>query len=202
MVYDYLKKTHAEKPVGISHNCALFTAHNILGMLPAKLADLWYMEYLPTYFTRSDYIGLSYYARIAYDPFPISYLYTPEKIKKYNKKHDDIWEYHPEGLKSCLYRYSKFKKPIIIAENGICTTDDTLRINSIKDYMKIIHEAMHDGIDILAYYHWSTWDNFEWTLGPTYRFGLYECDLETMSRSKKPSADIYAKLAFQKEIEV
>jgi beta-glucosidase len=202
LIYDYLKLKYPEKLVGISHNCAIFHGHNLFGTVPAKLADLWYMEYLPKYFSKSDFIGISYYARVAYDPFPISYLYTPEKIKKANKNHDDIWEYYPDGLKSCIYRYALSKKPIIITENGICTSDDRKRVDAIKDYMKIIHAALSDNIDIRGYYHWSTWDNFEWTLGPTYRFGLYECDLETMERRKKPSADLYATLAFNKEIKI
>jgi beta-glucosidase len=202
LIYDYLKIKYPEKMVGISHNCAIFHGHNMFGTVPAKLADLWYMEYLPKYFSKSDYIGMSYYARISYDPFPISFLYTPEKIKKANKHHDDIWEYYPDGLKSCIHRYALLKKPIIITENGICTSDDTKRVRAIKDYTKIIHDAISENVDIRAYYHWSTWDNFEWTLGPTYRFGLYECDLKTMERRKKPSADLYATLAYQKKIKI
>jgi beta-glucosidase len=202
MIYDYLKDKWPDKMVGISHNSAIFSAHNILGYLPAKLADLWYMEFIPAFFSKSDYVGMSYYARIPYDPFPISHLYTPEKIKRAGKLHDDIWEYYPEGLRTCLYRYARHKKPIIITENGICTSDDTKRVRAIKDYTKIIHEALHDNVDIRGYYHWSSWDNFEWTLGPTFRFGLYECDLETMERRKKPSADLFSHLAYGKEISV
>jgi beta-glucosidase len=200
MIYAYLKQKHPEKLVGISHNSAIFAAHNLLGYLPAKLADLWYMEFIPRFFLNSDYIGMSYYARIPYDPLPISQLYTPEKMKRTGKDHDDIWEYYPEGLRINIHRYAKYKKPIIITENGICTGDDSKRVKAIKDYSKIIYECLQEGIDIKAYYHWSSWDNFEWTLGPTFKFGLYGCDPHTMERSKKPSADVFSELAHQRVI--
>ena len=94
------------------------------------------------------------------------------------------------------------RKPIIITENGMSTSDDNKRIKSIYDYLQIIHNGMEKGIDVRGYYHWSTWDNFEWNLGPTYRFGLYACDLETKERTKRPSADIYSAFAFSKKIAI
>jgi len=33
---------------------------------------------------------------------PITYIDTPEKMKKLNKPHDDMWEYYPAGLKECI----------------------------------------------------------------------------------------------------
>lgn len=203
MIYDYLKFKYPETMVGISHNCALFSAQNTMGIMPSKLADLWYMEYIPLQFTKADFFGMSYYTRVSFDPFAMSYLYTPEKIKRYKKQHDDIWEYYPAGLEDCIKRYWKeFKKPVIITENGVCSSDDTLRIRAIRDYMKIIHNLLHAQVDIRGYYHWTAWDNFEWILGPTFRFGLYECNLETMERSKRKSADIYTKLAYEKTIDL
>jgi beta-glucosidase len=144
---------------------------------------------------------MSYYARIGHDPFPVTNLLTPEKIRRSGKAHDDMWEYYPQGLKECMRRYwNQYKKPIIITENGICTSDDTKRVAAIHDYIKIVHEAIQEGIDVRGYYHWSAWDNFEWSLGPTYKFGLYECDIKTKERIKKPSADVFSQLAFTKQL--
>jgi beta-glucosidase len=106
-------------------------------------------------------------------------------------------------LRLSIERYwKKFKKPIIITENGISTSDDSQRVKAIGDYMQIIHQALSNKIDIRGYYHWSTWDNFEWSLGRTYRFGLYHVDLETMERTRKPSGEIFSKLAYTGEIEI
>lgn len=93
-----------------------------------------------------------------------------------------------------------YKKPVIITENGICTNDDRKRVEAIRDYLKIVHELIQDGIDIRGYFYWSTWDNFEWALGPTYRFGLYGCDLETKERIKRHSAVVYSNITRKREL--
>jgi len=203
LVYDIIKAKRPHQPVGISHNTVVFDSENILGWFPANLSDWWFMEYVPRHFEKVDFFGMSYYARLTHDPNPITYLETPDKIKKLGVTHDDMWEYHPEGLRTCINRYwNKYQKPIIITENGVCDENDTLRQKAIVDYAKIIHQALKDGIDIRGYYWWSAWDNFEWHLGPTKRFGLYECDLNTMERRKRKSADVYSKLANYNMLEV
>lgn len=203
LVYDIIKAKRPHQPVGISHNTVIFDSENILGWFPANLSDWWFMEYVPRHFEKVDFFGMSYYARLTHDPYPITYLETPDKIKKLGVTHDDMWEYHPEGLRTCINRYwNKYQKPIIITENGVCDENDTLRQKAIVDYAKIIHQALKDGIDIRGYYWWSAWDNFEWHLGPTKRFGLYECDLNTMERRKRKSADVYSKLANYNMLEV
>jgi len=189
------------KPVGISHNACILEGDNLLGHLPAKITDWWYMDFIPGWFEQCDFFGLSYYSRIGYDPLPVTFLNTPEKLIKNGKPHDDMWEYYPQGLGICIDRYwKKFHKPIIITENGMSTDDDHQRIQSLYDYMTIIHNRIEKGVDIRGYYHWSTWDNFEWNLGPSCRFGLYGCDPHTKDRIKRPSADVYSFLAYSKKL--
>jgi beta-glucosidase len=201
-LYRYIKEKYPVTKVGISHNCAVFKAYNFTGRLPAAFFDWCFMDYAPSLFKDLDFFGMSYYARIDFDPSPITYINSPEKIKALGKQHDEMWEYYPQGLGESIRRYwNKYNLPIVITENGICTSDDTKRVRAIRDYMMEISKCLAEGIDVLGYYHWSTWDNFEWSLGPSYRFGLYECDLNTMERKKKVSADVYSKLAFEKEID-
>lgn len=203
LMYDLIKKKDPGKPVGISHNCTSFEADNVLGYVPAKLLDWCYMTYPEDLFTKTDFFGMSYYARIGLDPLPVTYLTSPERFEKDGKAHDDMWEYYPAGLEKNIMRFwKKYKKPIYITENGICTSDDTQRVSAIADYMKALSRAMSKGADVRGYYHWTAWDNFEWSLGPTFRFGLYSVDPVTMERIKKPSADVYANLAFTKEIDL
>jgi beta-glucosidase len=200
-MYRHIKRTHPNHSVGISHNAVVFDAENLLGKAPAALSDWWFMEHVPSYFTLSDFFGMSYYARVTHDPLPVTFVDTPEKIKRYGLPHDDMWEYHPQGLRACLDRYwQKYKKPIIITENGVCDESDQLRQDAILDYATIVHQAIEDGIDVRGYYWWSTWDNFEWHLGPTRRFGLYACDLETKDRTPRDSARLYAALAHSRII--
>jgi beta-glucosidase len=200
-VYDLIKEKYPHHPVGISNNTAVFAAENMLGWFPAKLSDLWFMEFVPRQFNKVDFFGMSYYARVSHDPFPINYVQTPEKFERLGKDHDDLWEYYPQGIQECLLRYwNQYKKPMIITENGFCTNDDTKRVKAIGDYLKIIHATMEQGVDIRGYYYWCTWDNFEWRLGPTYRFGLYDCNLETKERTKRSSADFFSQVAHSNEL--
>lgn len=201
-VYAYIKAKHPHQPVGISHNAIVFTSENMLGWFPERLSDWWFMEWIPRHFENVDFFGMSYYARVSHDPMPITYMNSPDKLKRLGKLHDDMWEYHPEGLRTCIDRYwNKYKKPIIITESGVCDSTDVLRQQAIVDYAKILHQALQDGVDIQGYFWWSTWDNFEWNLGPSMRFGLYECDLKTKDRIKRPSAEVFRKLSHHKMIE-
>ena len=114
-----------------------------------------------------------------------------------NYTHDKMWQYYPKGLSIiCKQLFSKFKKKIMITENGVCTDDDEFRIQAIQDYLHEIKKMNEEQNMIEAYIHWSTFDNFEWNLGPTYRFGLVNIDRSTMQRSWKKSG-----LYFQKLIE-
>jgi beta-glucosidase len=199
--YTILKDLYPEKPVGISHNCAVFTADNWLGKIPALISDHWFMEFVPKHFTMVDFFGMSYYARINHDPLPVTAVNARDKLVKSGKEHDDIWEYYPEGLRESVLRYwNQYKKPVIITENGVCTHDDTKRVSGIIDYLTIVHELIEDGVAIKGYYYWSPWDNFEWALGPTYRFGLCHCDPETKNRTKRPSAFLFSKVAHTRQL--
>ena len=203
LIYDILKKKTHGIPVGISHNCTSFGAENLLGYLPARITDWLYMSYAGDLFKKTDFFGMSYYARIGFDPLPATYLTDPQRIKKHGKKHDDMWEYYPQGLEENIMRFwEKYKKPVYITENGICTQDDRKRVLAISDYMKSLYAAISKGADIRGYYHWTAWDNFEWSLGPSYNFGLYSVNPVSGERTKKPSADIYRTLAFTKEIDL
>ncbi len=187
---------HPGKSVGVSINTALLEGENLSGQLPARISDWWYHEFIPSWFEGVDFFGMSYYARIGYDPLPVTVLHSPEKIKKKGLPHDDMWEYHPGGLGRNIRRFwERYKLPVIITENGICTSDDSMRVRALHDYLKEVLHCISDGIDVRGYYHWSPWDNFEWNLGRSFKFGLFETDPNTMERRKRPSADIFATVA-------
>ena len=95
-------------------------------------------------------------------------------------------------------RERALRAPITV--EGVAIESDVLRQQAIIDYARIIHQAIEDGIDVRGYYWWSAWDNFEWHLGPTKRFGLYACDLHSKDRTPRLSAKIFADLAYSKTI--
>ncbi len=192
-LFPILKRYTPDIPIGISKNCVSFYGLNPLGKPIAKVADKHFMEMVAdTFATQLDYLGLSYYARIGFDPRPVTEIDRPGKLKKMGRRHDKMWEYYPQGLKDSLLRfYERYGLPMMITENGICSEDCDERIESIKDYLRLIHECIHEGVDIRGYMHWSTFDNFEWNLGPTYQFGLVQVDMHSMERRLKKSGEFY-----------
>ncbi|OWY24779.1 glycoside hydrolase family 1 protein [Sphingobacteriales bacterium UPWRP_1] len=191
-----IKAAYPNVPVGISKNAVIFAPQNLLGWLPAKLADKLFMEYVADHFIDGcDYWGMSYYAKIRLTPFPVSEVDTPGKLDKMRLPHDKMWEYYPVGMKESVLRYHKrYGKPIFITESGICTENSDVRIASIKDYLTLLHQCIQEGVDLKGYFHWSTIDNFEWNLGPTYRFGLVQVDFETGKRTMKKCGEFYRKV--------
>jgi len=190
-----IKESFPDVPVGISKNTVCFYGRNALGKLPANLMDRFFNKYVCDQFIEPlDYLGVSYYAKIGFDPLPITFIDTPAKLLKLGLPHDGMWEYYPEGMGEHLdYFWDKYKKPIIITESGICTNDSEDRIESIKDYLSGLHQRIENGMDIRGYFHWSTMDNFEWNLGPTFRFGLIKVDFEdgSFDRTLKPCGSFY-----------
>ncbi len=203
IVYDMIKEAYPDKMVGISCNTVDFQGTNFLGRIVAKFARWWFMDSAAKHFARLDYWGLSYYAHMPMNPFPITEIDTPGKLAKMGLPHDKMWAYKPSAFRDIILEFhNKYKKPIIITENGICSDDSDVRISSIKDYLEIMHTIIKDGVDLRGYIHWSTWDNFEWNLGPTYRFGLVRVDLETMDRQMTEAGRYYSKVTQDNGLEI
>ena len=202
-VYTMLKVHDATKPIGISLFTALFTAKNVLGWLPAKFADWWFHTKTANHFEKCDFWGLSYYANIIMNPFPISEIHQPGKLDEMGLRHDKMWAYEPKGLGIMLRHFSKkYQKPIIVCENGICTDSDDERIEAIKDYLQEVHSAIKSNVHVAGYIHWTTFDNHEWHLGPSFRFGLMRVDPETKDRIDTPAARFYEQVTKQNSVDV
>ncbi|MFN0015301.1 MAG: family 1 glycosylhydrolase, partial [Saprospiraceae bacterium] len=198
-----IREKSKRAPVGISLNTAYFDAANILGKPVAAFARWWFMERAARPFRKCDFWGLSYYAHIRFDPKPIDNIHRPRAVKKSGLPHDRMWLYKPEGLGWALHHFwKKYQKPIIITENGICTDNDRVRIQALRDYLQVCNQAIQGGVDLRGYIHWSTWDNFEWHLGPTYRFGLVRVDFSTMDRTMTDAGLFYEKIVGQNGVDL
>ena len=143
-----------------------------------------------------DFIGINYYTRMLVD------------AKKWNlrsllldKKEDDApgmkknslgWDIYPEGLYNLLIKLKKYRLPLFILENGVCTEDDNLRWEFIYGHLKNIHLAIREGAKVLGYIYWSLIDNFEWDKGFGPRFGLIEVDYLDYQRKIRESARKFA----------
>ena len=111
------------------------------------------------------------------------------------------WAVTPEALYwGPKFFYERYKKPVIITENGMSNSDwvnidgkvhDPQRIDYLHRHIRELKKALFDGTDIKGYFTWSIMDNFEWALGYSERFGLVYVDYTTKKRILKDSAYWY-----------
>ncbi len=97
----------------------------------------------------------------------------------------------------------RYKKPIIISENGISLGDspgadgkvhDPQRVAFLNSYLAAYRRAYQDGVPVAGYFHWSLIDNWEWMQGFLERFGLIYVDHTTQQRIVKDSAARYKEI--------
>lgn len=109
------------------------------------------------------------------------------------------WTVDPQALYwGPKFLYERYALPIYVTENGIASLDwvhsdgkvhDPGRIDFLARYLRELHRASDEGVDVRGYFQWSIMDNFEWELGYTKRFGLVYVDYETQERIAKDSYD-------------
>ena len=111
------------------------------------------------------------------------------------------WAVTPESLYwGPKFFYERYKKPIVITENGLGLSDwvavdgkvhDPQRVDFLTRYIREFKRAMDDGVEAEGYFQWSFMDNFEWNEGYRFRFGLVHVDYQTQVRTPKDSAYWY-----------
>jgi len=100
----------------------------------------------------------------------------------------------PTGFFQALKWGRQFDVPIIVTENGIEDSEDQVRPRYLIQHLHQLWRATNFNFRIKGYFHWTLVDNFEWERGWTQRFGLWELDVENQTRTKRPSADLYAEI--------
>jgi len=108
------------------------------------------------------------------------------------------YETYPPGLYDILMdfkaRYPTL--PLVVSEAGIATNVGERRAENVVRILEQIVRARTDGADVRGYYHWSLYDNFEWTNGFDPHFGLYQVDYAgSYDRSPTPGADAFSEIA-------
>ncbi len=84
--------------------------------------------------------------------------------------------------------------PLIITENGVEDHEDKMRPRYLAQHLQQVWRAVNFNWPVKGYFHWSLVDNFEWERGWTQRFGLWGLDVETQTRIRRPSVDLYAEI--------
>ena len=111
------------------------------------------------------------------------------------------WPICPESLYwGSRYHAERYRAPLVITENGMANLDwvardggvhDPQRIDFLERYLRELHRALRDGVDVRGYFLWSLLDNFEWAEGFGKRFGLVHVDFATQQRTAKASSAWY-----------
>ncbi len=148
-----------------------------------------------------DFIGVNYYSRslVELKGWGIKNFAMDicEDGHSNLKKNSLGWDIYPEGFYSVLKSLERYKLPIFILENGICTGDDSLRWDFIHDHLVKLAEAMASGVKVLGYIYWSLIDNYEWDKGFSPRFGLIEVDYTTYKRTIRESAKKFGRICLE-----
>lgn len=120
------------------------------------------------------------------------------------------WQIDPVGLKiSLIELYDRYKKPLIIVENGMGAFDnvesdgsihDDYRIKYFKEHFKQMKEAVEEGVDLFGYTSWGSIDLISaGTSQMSKRYGFIHVDQDdegngTLKRRKKDSFYWYKKV--------
>lgn len=148
-----------------------------------------------------DYFGLNIYNRVLVSANKQAVLDFSQGGNFLNNK----TEYYPKAVYDAihlLYDLYDIKIPIYITENGTFFEGDELqgtdgiiidddRVRYIEGFLKWLEKAVDEGFDVRGYYLWSLMDNFEWSAGYNYKFGIMGCDRKTQNTIWKKSAYFY-----------
>ena len=121
------------------------------------------------------------------------------------------WQIDPTGLRiSLIQLYDRYRKPLMIVENGLGAKDhlsedgkvhDDYRIDYLKEHIKAMSEAINkDGVELIGYMSWGPIDLLSnSTLQMSKRYGFIYVDLNddgsgSYDRIKKDSFYWYKKI--------
>jgi beta-glucosidase len=149
---------------------------------------------------KTDFLGINYYGVNMYHEKPGALFFgvvngkNPDKPEMFNGFVNPAA--FVDGLVSLKEQYDN--PEIIITENGAGygpsdeklengKVNDALRTAYIQKHIKAIYEAIQAGVNIKGYYVWSMFDNLEWIMGYSRRFGITYVDFKTQDRYPKQS---------------
>lgn len=153
-----------------------------------------------------DFLGVNYYTRNVSKNDPACLPVRASAVRQARHAYTETsWEVFPQGLTDTLVWVKEHYGdiPLYITENGAAFYDpptadgdvqDPLRVDYFRTHLRAAREAMNRGVDLRGYFAWSLFDNLEWSLGFSKRFGIVHVDFETQKRTPKASARFYSEV--------
>jgi beta-glucosidase len=157
-------------------------------------------KHIPEAKGAQDFLGINYYTRdrVAFNLLKPGMFFTRQFFPEGSDLSDEGFiANEPDGLFEALTWARRFDTPIIVTENGVNDTSDHMRPRYMIQHIHQVWRAINFNYPIKGYFWWSLVDNFEWERGWTQRFGLWELEIETQGRRKRPSADLYAEICHE-----
>ena len=163
--------------------------------MDGKLRQLYRTIRIPEAAHTQDFLGINYYTRdqVAFDLSKPTTLFG----RRFFPKDADLSSTgfianEPEGLYEALKWGLQFNVPMLVTENGVEDATDSLRPRYIAQHIQQMWRAVNFNWPIKGYFHWTLVDNFEWERGWNQRFGLWGLDVETQTRIRRKSVDLFA----------
>ncbi len=189
MAYVLLKKANPNFKVSAAIQMASNKPVNkkLSSRIAAKLVNKFGNEF---FYDRSrrqiDFIGFNYYFTNCFNGFKLQPPKTPKSDLGFYMEPSAVGE-----VANLMWR--KYKKPVMVTENGLADSEDKWRQWWLKETMQSLARCTQAGTELIGYMHWSLLDNFEWGFGWWPKFGLVEVDRNNMRRHLRPSAVWWAK---------
>lgn len=148
-----------------------------------------------------DYFGLNVYNRV---PVTANQQVAMDFSQGGNFLNNRT-EYYPKAVYDAIHLLHDLygiKIPIYITENGTYfegtepvgadgMIHDDDRIRYIAGFLEWLEKAIDEGFDVRGYFLWSLMDNFEWSAGTNFKFGILSTDPKTFDTKWKKSAYFY-----------
>lgn len=153
-----------------------------------------------------DYLAFSYYqsmcAKTIHNEDKTGGNLSSGTRNPYLKSSEWGWQCDPDGLRLFMNElYTRYHKPLLIAENGLGAKDvlvngyveDDYRIEYLRDHIIAFKQAIEDGVDLMGYLPWGCIDLISCSTGQiSKRYGMIYVDLDdegngTYNRYKKKS---------------
>jgi beta-glucosidase len=155
--------------------------------------------HIPEAVGTQDYIGINYYTRdlISFTLSPHDFFIHRQFPSGTLRSTNDFIANVPDGMFEALRWARQFNLPIIITENGVEDSHDSLRPEYLVDHIRQVWRAVNFNWYVKGYFYWSLVDNFEWERGWSQSFGLWGLDTTTQRRIHRPSVDLFAAICKQ-----
>lgn len=180
--------------VGIAHHVSFMRPYGLKDVGPVVASNaMTRFNWVDKVCHKLDYIGINYYGQEVLSAPGLKLVPDIE----YSEAGRGVY---PDGMYRMLLqfheRYKHLKIRYIIAENGIADETDVIRRPYMIEHLLAIKAAIHDGVPIDGYFHWTLSDNWEWADGYGPKFGLVAVDRENdLKRTPRPSYHLYGQIA-------